>query len=417
MGVCGRDLARYDIPIRLPDRSPVNPTPLLRTRPTRMQAVQSPIIPIVADLIRQTPGTISLGQGIAYYGPPQQALDQIPLCLSDPSNHQYKAVHGLPQLIEILEHKLQTENQIPIQPDQNRVVVTAGCNMAFMNAILAITAPGDEIILLTPYYFNHDMAITMADCRMIPVATDANYQPDLKAITQAITERTRALVTISPNNPTGAVYHRDVLQQVNDLCRERGIYHIHDETYEYFTYDGIDHSSPASFPGSASHTISLFSLSKAYGFAGWRIGYMVIPADLFEPVLKIQDTILICPPVIAQFAAVGALQVGRGYCLEKLAAIEAVRQIALQEFEQISDLCTIPAAQGAFYFLIRVHRPLDSMDLVERLIREHQVAVIPGSTFGLDQGGYLRVAYGALQQETAAAGIGRLVTGLQQILD
>ncbi len=387
-----------------------------RTPTTRMAAVQSPIIPIVADLIRQTPGTISLGQGIAYYGPPQQALDQIPTFLADPQNHQYKAVHGISELVQAIENKLQTENQIPIQADHNRVVVTAGCNMAFTNAILAITAPGDEIILLTPYYFNHDMAITMADCRMISVATDETYQPDLEAISQAITDKTRGIVTISPNNPTGAVYDPETIKQVNDLCRERGIYHIHDETYEYFTYEGIRHFSPASIPGSDPHTISLFSLSKAYGFAGWRIGYMVIPADLFDPVLKIQDTILICPTVISQFAALGAMGLGRAYCQEKLTAIEAVRGIALQELDRISDLCQVPAAQGAFYFLLRVHTSMDSMTVVERLIREHQVAVIPGSTFGLEQGCYLRVAYGALQKETAAAGIGRLVSGLQQIL-
>src|SRR5207253_2050801 len=114
-----------------------------------------------------------------------------------------------------------------------------------------------------------------------------NYQLQPEAIAGAITSKTRAVVTISPNNPTGAVYPEYVLRAVNHLCCEREIYHIHDEAYEYFTYGGAAHFSPASLEGSAQHTIPLFSLSKSYGMASWRIGYMVIPSDLLVSVKKI----------------------------------------------------------------------------------------------------------------------------------
>src|SRR2546425_7577237 len=215
-------------------------------------------------------------------------------------------------LLEALERKLECENGIRLGP-QNRLLVTAGGNMAFMNAVLAITDPGDEVILQTPYYFNHEMAVTMAGCRPVLVSTDDQYQLRPHAIARAITPKTRAVVTISPNNPTGAVYSQASLREVNRLCGQRGVYHIHDEAYENFTYDGAKHFSPGSISGSESHTISLFSLSKAYGFASWRIGYMVAPQHLLESIRKIQDTILICAPVISQFAAIGALQAGRGY--------------------------------------------------------------------------------------------------------
>src|SRR6185503_14740720 len=108
----------------------------------------------------------------------------------------------------------------------NRVMVTAGGNLAFMNAVLAIGDPGDEFILPTPYYFNHEMAVTMASCRPVLVPTDSSYQLDVDALRAAITPRTRAIVTVSPNNPTGAVYPPAVLRAVNELCAERGIYHI-----------------------------------------------------------------------------------------------------------------------------------------------------------------------------------------------
>lgn len=376
----------------------------------RMQAVQAPIIPIVGELIRQHPGTISLGQGVVNYPPPAQAIERITEFLSKPAHHKYQAVEGIPELRAAIARKLETENGMDLS--DRAIVVTAGSNMAFLNAILAITDPGDEVILQTPYYFNHEMAIKIASCHPVLVPTDENYQIQPDLIRAAITERTRAIVTISPNNPTGVVYSESALREVNQMCQAHNLFHISDEAYEYFTY-GVSHFSPGSIPG--NHSISLFSLSKAYGFASWRIGYMVIPKNLLAAVQKIQDTNLICPAVVSQFAAVGALEAGKAYCQEKLSAIAEVRNLVLQELDSIRHFCTIPEADGAFYFLLNVHTNLDSMDLVKQLIHDYGVAVLPGFTFGLDQGCYLRVGYGALEKETAIAGIGRLVKGLKAI--
>src|SRR5258706_10383982 len=182
--------------------------------PLRMQAVQTPVIPIVAELIRQHPGTISLGQGVVGYGPPESALAEVKSFWADPQNHKYKPVQGLPALLELLTRKLEDENRIASSPS-TAVIVTAGGNMAFMNAILAVTDPGDEIILQTPYYFNHDMAITMAGCLPVPVSTDERFQLRPKAIADSITDRTRAVVTISPNNPTRAVYPEEAFPEVD----------------------------------------------------------------------------------------------------------------------------------------------------------------------------------------------------------
>jgi len=379
----------------------------------RMQSVQAPIIPVVGELIRQHPGAISLGQGVVWYPPPPEAFDQISVMLADDSLHKYQAVYGIPALLDLIEAKLRDENGIDL--NGSRVVVTAGGNMAFINALLAVTDAGDEIILQTPYYFNHEMAITMANCKPVLVATDENYQLQPRRIAEAITERTRAIVTISPNNPTGAVYPEAALREVNELCRARGIYHIHDEAYEYFTYGNARHFSPGSIAGASDYTISLYSLSKAYGFASWRIGFMVIPEHLFSAVNKIQDTILICPPVASQLAAVGAMRVGAEYCRQKVQQLADVRQLVLTELEQLSDIAIIPPSDGAFYFFLKLNSDLPPLALVERLVKEHRVAAIPGSAFGIE-GCYLRVAYGALQRETVAEGIGRLVKGIRTIL-
>jgi aspartate/methionine/tyrosine aminotransferase len=377
--------------------------------------VQSPVIPVVGELIRQNPGTISLGQGVVHYGPPARALKAVEQFFADPQNHKYKPVQGIAELTSLIEAKLQTENGIRIGAG-NSVLVTAGGNMAFINALLAIADVGDEIILQTPYYFNHEMAVTIADCKTVCVATDENFQLRPEAIAAAITPRTRAVVTVSPNNPTGAVYSADSLRQVNAICKAAGVYHIHDEAYEYFVYGDRTHFSPASIDGSIEHTISLYSLSKAYGFASWRIGFMVIPDHLLTAVKKIQDTLLICPPVICQHAAAGALQEGSDYCRQKVIGLGQVRELVKRELESLGDRITLPSAEGAFYFLPRVHTNLRPMELVERLVREFGVAVIPGTTFGIEEGCSIRVAYGALSAETVAEGMGRLVRGLRAIV-
>jgi aspartate/methionine/tyrosine aminotransferase len=379
--------------------------------------VQTPIIPVVGELIRSHPGVISLGQGIVSYPPPRQAFDQIAEFLADPELHGYQDVYGVPRLLEQIEAKLRDENGIDLKraDQKGRVVVTAGSNMAFVNTVLAVADAGDEIILQTPYYFNHEMAITMAGCRATLVPTDENYQlrPDL--IASAITDRTRAVLTVSPNNPTGAVYSESSLREVNEICRARGVYHISDEAYEYFTYGGAKHFSPGSIEGSGEHTISLYSLSKAYGLASWRVGWMVIPEHLFEAVNKVQDTILICPPVVSQFAAAGAMRVGAGYCRAHVEGLASVREMVMSELAALGDCVAVPPADGAFYFFLKLDTEMKPLALVERLIKEHGVAAIPGNAFGMENGCYLRVAYGALRPETVAEGVGRLARGIRSI--
>jgi len=381
---------------------------------SRMDAIQAPIVAVIGDLIRQSPGTISLGQGLVHYGPPSEVARAVEAALSKPDTHQYNDGHGLPELLSTIEAKLRDENGIELGGN-GRIMVTAGANMAFMHAVMAITTPGDEVILPIPFYFNHEMAIEMAGCRALRVPTDDRYQLDLDAIDRAITSRTRAIVTISPNNPTGAVLEPASLRAVNELCRARGLYHIADEPYEYFTYGSARHFSPHSLPGAASHTISMYSLSKAYGFAGWRVGYMAYPEHLASAMIKSQDTILICPPIVSQIAALAALRVGRSHCEPHVRELASIREIVVGELSALAPLAAVPAADGAFYCLMKVRTDADPLAIAERLIREFKVAVIPGTAFGMS-GCYFRVAYGALQKATVAEGIGRLVTGLRAIL-
>ncbi|MEK9721517.1 MAG: aminotransferase class I/II-fold pyridoxal phosphate-dependent enzyme, partial [Quisquiliibacterium sp.] len=295
----------------------------------RIDQVQTPIIPTIAALVRANPGTISLGQGVVSYGPPADAVAALPALMADPQLNKYQAVTGIAPLIEAIKAKLQAENGYRVD-GRSEIMVTAGSNSAFLNAVLAVADPGNELILPTPYYFNQEMAIRMCGCTPVLVPTRDDWQLDVDALARAITPRTRAIVTLSPNNPTGAVYPEHDLRAVNTLCAQRGIYHFSDEAYEYFTYEGARHFSPASIPGAQDHTLSFYSFSKNYGMASWRVGYVVYPLALSEAMNKVQDTNLICAPVVSQLLAAESLKQGRGIIDPQIGELAKVRRTVHQ---------------------------------------------------------------------------------------
>jgi len=384
----------------------------------RVAAVDAPIIPTIASLVREHPGTISLGQGVVNYGPPKQAIAALPELLQESQLNKYQSVFGYPALLEALEKKLLEENGIPINAD-NKVMVTAGSNSAFLNAVLAVSEPGDEFIIPLPFYFNQEMAIRLCGCVPVTVPTKPDWQLDLEAIKSAVTSRTRAIITVSPNNPTGAVYDEASLTAVNRLCAEKGIYHFSDEAYESFTFENSQHFSPASLPGAASHTLSFYSLSKNYGMASWRVGYVVFPAHLTEAMVKVQDTNLICAPVVSQLLALEALKYGKPWITPKMQALAKVRQNVHTMLSTLPELIQFPRTTGAFYVLMRLP-PLASkhtaMDFIQHMASQHHVITIPGFAFGLTdqtQGNYQRLSFGALDAESVSEGVSRFLEAVK----
>jgi aspartate/methionine/tyrosine aminotransferase len=348
---------------------------MLNTR-SRMDAIQAPIIAVIGDLIRQHPGTISLGQGVVHYGPPQAALDAARAALPQPETHGYQDGAGIPQLVAAIEAKLRRDNGIECR-NGLRVMVTAGGNMAFVHAILAITQPGDEVILPVPFYFNHEMAIQMADCAAVLVPTDDRYQLNLDAIRRAITPRTRAIVTVTPNNPTGAVFPEAALREVNDLCARHGLFHISDEVYEYFTYGSAAHASPGAFDG-ATRIRSRCSRCRRLRLRRLAHRLHGVPGAAARRHRESPGHGARVPPVLSQIAAVAAMAAGPAYCRQHLESFAEVRDIVLSELRALEPLCTVPPADGAVLLLPARQRGRRSVSIAERLIREHRVAVVPG---------------------------------------
>ncbi len=384
----------------------------------RLASVETPIIPTIAALVRNDPGTISLGQGVVNYGPPAEAIAALPIIMGDGSLHKYLGVSGHPGLVEAIQNKLAQENQIQLGTDA-LLMVTAGSNMAFLNSVLAVADPGDEFILPMPFYFNQEMAIRMCGCVPVPVPSNEDWSLNVEAMAAAITPRTRAIITVSPNNPTGAVYSEASLRAINALCAHHGLYHFSDEAYEYFTYEGVKHFSPASIPGAMKHTLSFYSMSKNYGMASWRVGYVVFPANLFDAMNKVQDTNLICAPMPSQLLALEALKKGRAWVAPKVEAMSQVRQTVYQTLETLGDLVQFPKTQGAFYVLMKLPGLAQGTEAIafnRAMTEKFKVASIPGFAFGLTQiheANYQRLSYGALEAASVAEGVQRYVAAVQ----
>ena len=379
----------------------------------RLAQVQQPVIPVMADLMQRTPGTLSLGQGMVHWGPPDQARVAALEALADPDPrlHRYGPVAGEAELRNTLREWLQQEHQLDLSGSE--LLITAGSNMAFNAVAQVLCDPGDELILPVPYYFNHEMAIRLAGG--IPVAVQAGVVPDPDQLAAAITPRTKAIVTISPNNPSGTVFPRPVLEAINQLCADRGLVHLHDEAYALFGHGGVEVWSPGSAASSGSHTLTLGSLSKSHGMAGWRIGWAVVPPELMRDLAKIQDTILIHPPHLNQRVAVAALASGGDWCRGQIRGLDKRRQQMLQALDRPGAPWRLLAQpNGAFYGLLELESSLSSDEAMERLILEHRVALVSGSSFGLT-GCCLRLSYGMLAEAELGEALERLVGGLQQL--
>ncbi|MFZ9620453.1 MAG: aminotransferase class I/II-fold pyridoxal phosphate-dependent enzyme [Prochlorococcaceae cyanobacterium] len=399
----------------------------------RLEQVLQPVIPEISGLVRATPGCLSLAQGMVRWGPPAAVAEAVAAALCQdaaerPDLHRYGPMAGDPALLEAIAAGLRDPERGggALDLDGGQLLVTAGSNMAFNAIAQVITGPGDQVIVPLPYYFNHVMAVQLAGGVAVPV--DAGLVLDAERLAAAITPRTRAIVTVSPGNPSGVVQPQAVLEAINRLCAQRGLFHLHDEAYEHFVHGCQAHWSPGSLPGAAAHTVSLFSLSKAYGMAGWRVGYAVVPEQLMAGVAQVQDTVLIAPPRLTQVAAVAALAAGPTWCRPHVAGLGALQQQLIDAVAAARSaglpLRLLAEPDGAFYGLLALEpevsarltrRGVTARELMRRLALEHRVAVVSGDAFGI--GGHaLRLSTGMLDGPALSEALQRLLSGLEAIL-
>jgi aspartate/methionine/tyrosine aminotransferase len=307
--------------------------------------------------------------------------------------HLYGPVLGMPELRA--EIATQWSAAYGGQVDAAQVAITQGCNQAFCATLAVLAAPGDEVILPTPWYFNHKMWLDMAGIAAVPLATGAGLIPDPAAAAALITPRTRAIVLVSPNNPSGVEYPPKVMRGFYDLAQARGIALVVDETYRDFdSRSGAAHDLFVNpdWPGTL---IQLYSFSKAYRLTGHRVGAIVADAAFLGQVEKFLDTVAICPNQLGQIGALwGMRNLGQWVAGER-AEILARRAAMTAGLNRLPGWTLLGC--GAFFAYVEHGQPLPAADLAKRLVHEAGILMLPGTMFmpqdDADAAGQMRIAF------------------------
>jgi aspartate/methionine/tyrosine aminotransferase len=327
--------------------------------------------------------------------PPPLALRQAiaEAALNDPAAHLYGPVLGLPALRAEIAAQWSAAYGGRIKP--NQVAITQGCNQAFTAIMSTLAGAGDEIILPTPWYFNHKMWLDMAGVTTVPLPTGAGLLPDPEQAASSITARTRAIVLVSPNNPGGVEYPDTLVAAFRDLCRQHRIALIVDETYRDFdARSGRPHDLFAD-PDWAETFIHLYSFSKAYRLTGHRVGAVVASAARLAEVEKFLDTVAICPGQLGQIGALWGMRNLSQWVAGERDEILARRATIAQGFQSLDGWTLLGC--GAYFAYAEHPFGIDSAALCKRLVRDAGLLMLPGTMFQPDshpQGSrQLRIAF------------------------
>ena len=345
--------------------------------------------------------------------PPPLALRQeiARAALDDPAAHLYGPVLGLPALRAEVAAQWSTAYGGVVTADQ--VAITQGCNQAFCAVMSTLAGAGDEVILPTPWYFNHKMWLDMQGVKAVPLATGGGLIPDPEAAARLIGPRTKAIVLVSPNNPGGVEYPAEVLRAFYDLAQSCGLALIVDETYRDFdSRKGAPHDLFAD-PDWADTLIQLYSFSKAYRLTGHRVGAITASGARLTQVEKFLDTVAICPSQLGQIAALwGMRNLGPWVAGERL-EILARRAAMVQGFARLEGWRLLGC--GAYFAYVEHPHPLPSPAFAKALVREAGVLLLPGTMFMPAEdpagGRQLRIAFANVD----AAGIGALFDRLERL--
>lgn len=331
--------------------------------------------------------------------------------LENPAAHLYGPVLGMDELRAELAAQWSAAYGGVISSGQ--VAITQGCNQAFCAALATLAGPGDEVILPTPWYFNHKMWLDMASVKAVPLATGPGLLPCPEAAAKLITPRSRAIVLVSPNNPGGVEYPAELLRAFADLARRRGLALIVDETYRDFdAREGAPHELFTD-PGWPEHFIQLYSFSKAYRLTGHRVGAIVASAARLAEVEKFLDTVAICPNQLGQIAALWGMR----HLGDWLAGERA--EILARRAAMAAGLATLPGWDmlgcGAYFAYLTHPSAEPSPAFARRLVRQAGVLLLPGTMFmpESDPAGarQLRIAFANIDR----AGIAELMTRLAAV--
>jgi aspartate aminotransferase len=358
---------------------------------------------------------ISYAAGEPDFPTPANIVDAASRAVLDPKNHRYTPAAGLPEMREAIAAKTLRDSSLEV--GINQIVVTNGGKQAVYQAFATLVDRGDEVIVPTPYWTTYPEAIKLAGGTMVEVfaGADQGYLVTVDQLEAARTDKTKVLLFVSPSNPTGGVYSPEQTKAIGEWALEHGIWVISDDIYQNLVYDEVRAVSIVeAVPALANTTILVNGVAKSYSMTGWRLGWMVGPADAMKGAANLQSHLTSNVSNISQRAAIEALTGPQDAVEEMRLAFDRRRKLMVSELNKINGLhCPMP--QGAFYVYPDVSgllnrewagvTPTTSLELADLILEKAEVAVIPGEAFG--PSGYLRLSY-ALGDDALLEGVKRL---------
>jgi aspartate/methionine/tyrosine aminotransferase len=355
---------------------------------------------------------IGFGAGEPDFPTPDYIVEAAVAACRDPKNHRYTPVAGLPELRAAIAGKTRRDTGYAVEAGQ--VLVTNGGKQAVYNTFATLLDPGDEVLLIAPYWTTYPEAVKLGGGVPVEVVTDetTGYLASVEQLEAARTERTKVLLFVSPSNPTGAVYPREQVEAIGAWAKEHDLWVVTDEIYEHLVYGDAENVSIAHSAG--EKVVILNGVAKTYAMTGWRVGWMIGPADVIKAATNLQSHATSNVNNVAQVAALAAVSGDLSAVAEMRAAFDRRRRTIVSMLSEIPGV-VCPEPKGAFYVYPSVKGLLgaslggrtahSSAELAGIILDEAEVAVVPGEAFGTP--GYVRMSY-ALGDDDLAEGVGRI---------
>lgn len=326
----------------------------------------------------------------------------------------YTSNFGLMELRQAIAEKLKRENHVDYKATE--VLVTVGLSEAVFAVLAALLDEGDELLVPDPVWLNYINVPNLLGAKAVTYSLkeDNGYQMDLDEVRSKITPKTRGIVIVTPNNPTGGVLEEDVLKELAEIAKANDLMVIADEIYERLVYDGAKHVSIASLPGMKERTFTMNGMSKAYAMDGWRLGYVAAPEEYITVMNKFHQHNTTCAPNFVQVAGIAALTQEKDEVQKMVAEYQRRRDYAVQAINAIDGIsCLCP--KGAFYIFINCKQlGKTSAELSQYFLEQAKVALVPGDVFGPGGEGYLRMSFAA-SYESIVEGCERLKAAVEQM--
>lgn len=353
------------------------------------------------DLAAGMKGVVSLGVGEPDFVTPWTVREAAILSIEN-GYTSYSANAGLLELRNEIARYMQRHFHVKYSPS-SEIIVTVGASQAIDIAMRTILDPGDEVIIIEPCFVSYSPMVEMAGG--VPIHVQALKENDFKIspsqLEDVITEKTKAIMLCSPNNPTGSMLNKGELEEIAEITDKYDLLVIADEIYAELVYDE-EYTSLALIKGMRERTILISGFSKGFAMTGWRLGFVCAPEEITQAMLKIHQYAIMCAPTMAQFAAIEALQNGRSDVEEMVKSYRRRRNYIVQSFNEIGLTCHIPG--GAFYAFPSIESTgMSSEEFAERLLLEESVAVVPGNVFGASGEGHIRCSYATSMEQLQEA--------------